>query len=67
MTHFENEGSENLNILEFNLGLVYFNLSEKENALKCLRKVKEAREKKYDIVSDEVLEVVLQILKIHVE
>ncbi|CAD8131648.1 unnamed protein product [Paramecium pentaurelia] len=67
MIHFENEGSENLNILEFNLGLVYFTLSEKENALKCLRKVKEAREKKYDLVSDEVLEVVLQILKIHVE
>lgn len=59
MTHFENEGSENLNILEFNLGLVYFSLSEKENALKCLRKVKESREKKYDIVSDEVLEIVL--------
>ncbi|CAD8086886.1 unnamed protein product [Paramecium sonneborni] len=67
MIHFENEASENLNILEFNLGLVYFSLSDKENALKCLRKVKEAREKKYDIVSDEVLEVVLQILKIHVE
>lgn len=56
-----------MNVLEFHLGKVYFNLHDKENALKCLRRVKITRQKKFDMLSDEVIEVVIEILKILVE
>lgn len=29
-----------MNVLDFHLGKVYFTIHDKENALKCLRKVK---------------------------
>ncbi|CAD8209471.1 unnamed protein product [Paramecium octaurelia] len=65
--HYDNQACENMNVLDFHLGKVYFSIHDKENALKCLRKVKQARQKKFDILSDEVIEVVIEILRILVE
>ncbi|CAD8127426.1 unnamed protein product [Paramecium sonneborni] len=67
MLTFDNQACENINVLDFHLGKVYFSIHDKENALKCLRKVKYARQKKFDILSDEVIEVVIEILRILVE
>ncbi|CAK67877.1 unnamed protein product (macronuclear) [Paramecium tetraurelia] len=65
--HYDNQACENMNVLDFHLGKVYFSIHDKENALKCLRKVKKARQKKFDILSDEVIEVIIEILRILVE
>ncbi|CAD8211788.1 unnamed protein product [Paramecium pentaurelia] len=65
--NYDNQACENMNVLDFHLGKVYFTIHDKENALKCLRKVKQARQRKFDILSDEVIEVIIEILRILVE
>ncbi|CAD8086888.1 unnamed protein product [Paramecium sonneborni] len=63
----DNLSTTNQSLLEFRLGQMYSQLNDQENALKCLKRAKAIREKRFEQFSDQVIEVTLEILRVYVD
>ncbi|CAD8167235.1 unnamed protein product [Paramecium octaurelia] len=63
----DNVSTTNQSVLEFRLGQMYSQLNDQENALKCLKRAKAIREKRFEQFSDQVIEITLEILRVYVE
>ncbi|CAD8068979.1 unnamed protein product [Paramecium primaurelia] len=67
LINFHNMATYNLSKLAYDLGVVFCQLNDPENALKALQKAIEYRKLIHDEFSDEVIEIVLMIFKIYIE
>ncbi|CAD8086687.1 unnamed protein product [Paramecium sonneborni] len=67
LINFHNMATYNLSKLAYNLGVVFCQLNDPENALRALQKAIEYRKLLHDEFSDEVIEIILMIFKIYIE